>query len=119
MSKLLDILSQNRLHARALNIVGGGANSDAWNQIRSDVSGLEIRKPAVTEATCLGTAIFCMAALDKARSLPEISAEWINVAKRYRPQRERTRSYQKLARLFESHIEANETIYQGLNEFKR
>jgi xylulokinase len=117
--KLLDILSQNQFRPRALNIVGGGANIDVWNQIRSDVSGLEIQKLAITEATCLGTALFCMAALDKARSLPEISAEWIKVAKRFRPNRERTRTYKKLARLFEIHIETNTDVYQGLNEFKR
>ena len=117
--KLLDILSQNRLRPRALNIVGGGANIDTWSQIRSDVFGLEIHKLSITEATCLGTALFCMAALDKTRSLPEISAEWIKVAQRFRPNRERTRVYKKLARLFESHMETNTDFYRGLNEFKR
>jgi sugar (pentulose or hexulose) kinase len=117
--KLLDILSQNRLRPRALNIVGGGANIDVWNQIRADVFGLEIQKLAITEATCLGTALFCRAALDKARSLPEISAAWITAAKRFRPHPEQTRVYQKLARLFETHIETNTDVYQGLNEFRR
>ncbi|CAB1063691.1 hypothetical protein D1BOALGB6SA_8475 [Olavius sp. associated proteobacterium Delta 1] len=117
--KLLDILSQNRLHPRALNIVGGGATIDVWNQIRSDVSGLEIQKLSITEATCLGTALFCMAALDKARSLPEISAEWIKVAKRFRPNREHTQTYQKLALLFENYLETKADLFQGLNEFRR
>jgi xylulokinase len=117
--KLLDILSQNRLHPRALNIVGGGANSDVWNQIRADVFGLEIRKPAVTEATCLGTALFCTAALDKARSLPEISADWITVAKCYRPNPAKTRTYQKLARIFEEYIKTNSDLFRELSEFKR
>ncbi len=117
--QLLDILSQSGLRPRALNIVGGGANIDGWNQIRSDVFGLEIRKPAVTEATCLGTALFCMAALDNARSLPEISAAWLKVAQRFRPNPEHTRTYKKLARLFESHIETNTDVYRGLNEFRR
>jgi xylulokinase len=116
--KLLDLLSQNGLRPRVLNIVGGGANSDVWNQIRADVCGLEIQKPAVTEATCQGTALFCMAALDSARSLPEISADWITVAKRYRPNPEKTRTYQKLARLFETHIETSTDVYQGLSELK-
>jgi len=66
---------------------------------------MEIHKLAITEATCLGTALFCMAALDNARSLPEISAEWIKVSQRFRPNRQHTRTYKKLARLFESHIE--------------
>ena len=116
--KLLNILSQNRLQPRALNIVGGGANLDVWNQIRSDVFGLEVQKLSITEATCLGTALFCMAALDKTRSLQEVSGEWIKVAKRFRPNPERTRTYKKLARLFETYIETNTEVYQGLNEVK-
>ena len=117
--KLLNILSQNRLHPRTLNIVGGGANIDVWNQIRSDVFGLEVRKLAATEATCLGTALFCKAGLDKTRSLQDVSGEWIKVAKRFRPNPQRTRTYKKLARLFEAYIEANTDVYQGLNELKR
>ena len=116
--KLLDILSQNRLPPRTLNIVGGGANIDVWNQIRSDVCGLEIHKLSVTEATCLGTALFCMAGLDKTRSLPEISGQWIKVAKRFRPNREHTRTYKKLARLFENYIETNTDLFQDLREFR-
>lgn len=117
--KLLNILSQNRLHPRTLNIVGGGANIDVWNQIRSDVFGLEVQKLSITEATCLGTALFCKAGLDKTRSLQDVSGEWIKVAKRFRPIPERTRTYKKLARLFEAYIEANTDVYQGLNELKR
>ena len=117
--KLLEILSQSRLHPRTLNIVGGGANIDVWNQIRSDVSGLKIQKLAVTEATCLGTALFCMAGLDNARSLRDISDGWIKVAKRFRPNRERTQTYKNLARLFDNYIETNADIFQDLNELKR
>jgi sugar (pentulose or hexulose) kinase len=99
--------------------VGGGANIDVWNQIRSDVTGREFHKLSITEATSLGTALFCMAALDKTRSLPEISGEWIKVASRYSPNRKHTRTYKKLARLFEKHIETDTNVYQGLNEFRR
>ena len=117
--KLLAILSQNRLYPKNLNIVGGGANIDVWNQIRSDVSGLEVQKLATTEATCLGTAIFCKAGLDQTQSLQEVSCEWIKAAKRFTPDPERTRKYKKLARLFEDYIEATSDLYQGLNEFKQ
>jgi len=116
--KLLGILSQNQLHPRTLNLVGGGANLDVWNQIRSDICGLEIQKPSATEATCLGTALFCMAGLDKSRTLPEISGAWIKVAKRFKPNPERTHRYKKLSRLFESYIESNTDVSKGLSEFR-
>jgi sugar (pentulose or hexulose) kinase len=117
--KLLTFLSQNQLIPRALNVVGGGANSDVWNQIRSDVTGLEVRRLSITEATCLGTALFCQAGLDQSRSMQEVSGEWIKVAKRFKPDPERIRTYKKLALLFESGIETNSNLYQELDDFKR
>ena len=110
MLGLLDILSQNRLQPKALNVVGGGANIDAWNRIRSDASGLEVRKLAVTEATSLGTALFCKAGLDKNRSLKEIAGEWINVDKRFKPHKKRTRTYEELARRFEAQIQFSRNV---------
>jgi sugar (pentulose or hexulose) kinase len=119
MLGLLDILSQDRLQPRALNVVGGGANIDVWNQIRSDASGLEVRKLSVTEATSLGTALFCKAGLDKTRSLKEITGEWINVDKRFKPNNKHTRIYRELSRLFEVQIQSNRNVYQGLDRLRR
>jgi xylulokinase len=117
--KLLNILSQSRSPPQALNVVGGGANIDVWNQIRSDVSGLTVRKLAVTEATTLGTALFCRAAVDQTQSLQELSNQWIKVSKRFRPVSENTQAYKKLARLFENYMEANTDVMRGLNELKQ
>jgi xylulokinase len=116
--KLLDVLSQNRLFPQRLNLAGGGAGLDVWNQIRSDVTGMPVRKLSITEATSLGTAIFCKAGLDKTRSLQEISAEWVKVAKQFTSNPEHTRTYKKLARLFENYIEAGTDVHQELNEFR-
>ncbi len=110
MLGLLDILSQNRMQPKALNVVGGGANIDVWNQIRADASGLEVRKLAVTEATSLGTALFCKAGLDKNRSLKEIAGEWIEVDKRFNPYKKRTRTYKELARRFEAQIQFSRNV---------
>jgi sugar (pentulose or hexulose) kinase len=117
--KLLGVLLQNRLSPQGLNIVGGGACLDVWNRIRSDVTGMPVRKLSVTEATCLGTAVFCKAALDNTRSLQEISGEWVKVDRQFTPDPERTRTYKRLSQLFENYIAAGMDVYQGLNEFKR
>ena len=116
--KLLNILLRHGRQPRAINVVGGGANLDVWNQIRADVTGMELHKLSVTEATSLGTALFCMAALDKTRSLKEISGEWIKVAVRYMPNQAHTRVYKILAKLFENHMETNTNVYWGLNELR-
>ena len=112
--RLLDILARTGTSPRHLTLVGGGAALDVWNQIRCDATGLEARRPDVTEATCLGTAAFCTAALDPGRVLPEIAAAWLASCRRYRPRRSHTAAYRRLARLFDDYIERNEAIYREL-----
>ena len=116
--RLLEIFSQNGLNPRTLTIVGGGSGVDIWNQIRCDATGLEVRKPAVTEATCLGTALFCRAGLDSTRSFHEIAGEWLREVKRYIPRENHTIVYRKLAILFNNFIAINEDIYQNLSDMK-
>jgi len=57
---LLDILNAMRnagLEVRRLTVVGGGAKSALWRQIKSDVTGLPVRVPRSVETTATGAAI--------------------------------------------------------------
>jgi xylulokinase len=45
------------LDVRRLTIVGGGAKSSLWRQIKSDVTGLPVRVPTNVETTATGAAI--------------------------------------------------------------
>ncbi len=112
--RMLGILARNGLGPRQLTIAGGGAASDGWNQIRCDATGLETRRPEVTEATCLGTAAFCTAALDPGRTLAEITGRWMNACRRYSPQPAGNAAYRELAKLFDDYIQRNEGIYRSL-----
>ncbi len=119
IKSLLRILVQNGSVPRALNVVGGGANRDVWNRIRADALDLEVRKLAVTEATCLGAALFCKTGLDPTRSLKENTREWLKVDKRFFPNQRHVRIYEQLHRLFEAHILANSGLYQDLDKLRQ
>jgi xylulokinase len=57
---LRDILEAMRnagLQARRLTMVGGGAKSALWRQIKADVTGLPVRVPVSLETTATGAAI--------------------------------------------------------------
>jgi xylulokinase len=45
------------LDIRRVTIVGGGAKSDLWRQIKADVTGLPVRVPTNVETTATGAAI--------------------------------------------------------------
>lgn len=115
--RLLEALLENHLSPQELNIVGGGANVDVWNHIRSDVTGMLVRKLVHTEATSLGTAMFCSAGIDSSRSLLEVTRDWIEVEKSYSPDPDATDRYKKIAAIFDSYMNDNENIYRRLNEF--
>jgi xylulokinase len=57
---LTDILQAMRgagLDVTRLTIVGGGAKSNLWSQIKADVTGLPVRVPINTETTATGAAM--------------------------------------------------------------
>ncbi len=72
--RLLECLRRCGLTPLRLHVTGGYAGIGVWNRIRADVTGVEVARPRVAEATALGTAMFCRAALDGGASLREISA---------------------------------------------
>lgn len=55
--RVLAVLQEQGVHVDRVLLVGGGAKSDLWAQIRADVFGKPVVRPKVQEATCLGTAL--------------------------------------------------------------
>lgn len=52
-----EILGALGVDVRRLRVVGGGAASDLWNQIRADATGLVVERPCVVEGTATGAAL--------------------------------------------------------------
>jgi len=44
-------------------VIGGGAKSDIWAQIKADILGMPVTRPRYTEAASLGAAILAAAAV--------------------------------------------------------
>ena len=54
---ILEAMAGAGLEARRLTVVGGGAKSELWRQIKADVTGLPVRVPTNVETTATGAAI--------------------------------------------------------------
>lgn len=111
---LLERMRACGLAPTRLQVVGGWADAAVWNRIRADAAGLEAAVPEAAEATLLGTAMFCRAALDPGLSLREISRRWIRFTRRFRPDPRRTAAYSKIAGLFEDYLHATEAVARKL-----
>ena len=104
LRSLLGSLARAGLPLQALNTGGGGSRLEVWNRIRADVTGLEVNRLETGEATCLGTALFCRAALEGGVPLDRAAPEWFRTGPGYRPEPRAHSSYEGYAKLFEKYI---------------
>ena len=73
------------LSLEELRVVGGGAKSRLWNQIKADVTGLPVSVPEVTETTALGAAFLALVGVGAYASLSEASDHIVRIRERIDP----------------------------------
>ena len=67
------------IELRELRVVGGGAKSRLWNQIKSDVTGLPVNVPEITETTALGAAFLALVGIGAYGNLSEASEHIVKI----------------------------------------
>jgi xylulokinase len=99
----------------SINIVGGGAQSDVWCQIFSDVMNVEIRQ--VADSICANAR---GAAWIAAVGLGEIKfsdvPEMVKIKKNYTPQGENRELYNERFRIFRTIYKQMSPVYKKLNQ---
>ena len=83
-----DITSQMQaigLDLREIRAVGGGAKSQLWNQIKADVTGLQVNVPEITETTALGAAFLSLVGIGAYTTLSEASDHIVRIRERINP----------------------------------
>ena len=68
-----------------LRVVGGGAKSPLWNQIKADVTGLQVKVPEITETTALGAAFLALVGIGAYASLREASDDIVKIRQHTEP----------------------------------
>jgi xylulokinase len=89
----LEILAEAGCAVRELRLVGGGARSSRWNQLRADVLGRELQVTDTVEAGCAGAALLARTAATGESGLI-LAKRWARVIGIYRPDPERWEFYQ-------------------------
>jgi xylulokinase len=67
------------IELRELRVVGGGAKSRLWNQIKADVTGLPVNVPEITETTALGAAFLSLVGIGAYGTLSEASEQIVKI----------------------------------------
>jgi xylulokinase len=91
-----DILTQMQvagIELRELRVVGGGAKSQLWNQIKADVTDLQVNVPQITETTALGAAFLALVGVGAYISLMEVSEDLVKIREHVEPNPAATSTY--------------------------
>jgi xylulokinase len=89
------------LRVNAMRAVGGPSRSDAWNQLKADVTRFPVEVPQVREAAAVGAAIVAAVGVGAHADLPSAIRSMTTIERRFEPDAERAASYD---RVFEAYV---------------
>ncbi len=104
------------LEFKEARVIGGGATSDFWNQIKADVLGLPYVRLNRQEFAVLGSAIVAGYAVGVFDDLKATAQSFVEATDRIDPRPEYHEFYQPLAQTYVSLIETLRQTYQGLSQ---
>lgn len=109
IKEMVEVLKQIGADVRRLQVVGGGAVSDLWNQIRADATGRPVVRPRLTEGTATGIALLTGLGIGLYSDLAEAARRIAPIERIYEPNPENCFAYDRLAEL-------RRRVYENLQE---
>ncbi len=81
------------MELRELRVMGGGAKSQLWNQVKADVTGLQVYVPEIIETTALGASFLALVGIGAYGTLTEVSEQIVKIREQIAPDPERASVY--------------------------
>ena len=97
-----------------VRVIGGGAASDLWNQIKSDVTGLPYVRLGTRDYALRGDALIAGAGVGVYTDLQRQAAKLEIRGKEYRPNEANHRQYEKYVKLYENLFDRLRGSFQEL-----
>ena len=84
----------------AMRLAGGPARSEAWNQLKADITGFPVEVPHVLETAVVGSAILGAVGVGEHQNLPTAIAAMTRVERRLEPRTSNRPTYDELYRTY-------------------
>ncbi|MCL4506770.1 MAG: FGGY family carbohydrate kinase [Chloroflexi bacterium] len=91
----IELMHRCGLSFSILRSIGGGAKSDLWMQIKADITGLPLERPAVTESATLGAAVLAAVGAGWFSSIVDCSTAFYRVGRVFTPDDKAHALYEK------------------------
>ena len=88
------------VHVNAMRLAGGPARSEAWNQLKADITGFPVEVPRVLETAVVGSAILGAVGVGEHPSLPAAIGAMTRVERRLEPRTSNQPTYDELYRTY-------------------
>jgi xylulokinase len=99
-----------------LMVIGGGAKSDIWAQIKADVLGMPVSRPRYTEAASLGAAIMAATAVGLVTDPVATARAWNPPVQTFTPNPDAVAFYRERRRLFDDVYTALRPLFPRLHD---
>ena len=99
-----------------VKVIGGGARSDLWNQIKSDVLGLPYKKLNRDDFTLLGDALIAGNAIGVYNDIKEGAQNFAKGTKDYYPKEDNHKHYKGFIKAYESTFDRVRDIFLDLKK---
>jgi xylulokinase len=109
---ITDQMSKIGLPLRQIQVVGGGARSRLWRQIKADVTGLPIALPQTIETTALGAAMLALVGMGLCASLEEAAHQSVHIIEVQEPHPETHARYEEFYQLYRSTYSALLPVFE-------
>lgn len=96
---------------REVRVIGGGAQSALWNQIKSDVLGIPYVTLNRQDGATLGSAVVAGLGIGLYKDIVSTTQMWIKEDRRFEPDQERSREYQQYCSLYHRYLDELNDLY--------
>ncbi|MGC9317317.1 MAG: xylulokinase [Armatimonadota bacterium] len=108
LRELLEPVADHGIDLRSVRSLGGAARSDAWLQMKADMLGVPVERPACPEAASLGAAMLAATGTGMFESLQDAADAWYRPSATFQPDAERAAAY---AEVYERYLDAYRRLY--------
>ena len=81
-------LGDSGFQIRQMRVSGGQAKNSQWNQLKADITGIELLIPKIPDGELAGNAVIAAVALGAASSLEQAADRMIHIQEVFQPRRE-------------------------------
>jgi len=96
LQECLEPLQALGIRMDSIRSLGGAAKSDVWLQMKTDMLGTPVERPACPHAASLGAAMLAAKGVGQFRSVPEAADAWYRPADRFEPNPGRREAYREV-----------------------